>query len=918
MTAGMGQRVQGGIRMAAGTDSDSLKRYRSAVILRDGSTLHLRPIQLEDEERMLALFYRLSRHTVYLRFHGVINQMSREQVKHFCTVDYDNSFALVATLGEDAEEKIIAVGRYHQLPRQDSAEIAFVVEDAYQGKGIGTHLLERLAEIAREKGIRTFEAEVLAENQQMMKVLEDMGFRTDREMDYGVYRIVQDIAPTPEVEDKSAEREKIAAIASLGAFLRPRSIAVIGATPRKGTIGNTLFRNILHQGFEGVLYPVNPNHEVVASVKAYPTILDIPGDVDLVVVIVPAEGVHQVVQQCGRKGVKGVVVISAGFGESGAEGLEKQERLLNTVRDYGMRLVGPNCMGIINTDPGVNLNATFSSVFPPVGNIAMCSQSGALGLAILEYAQILNIGLSAFVSIGNRADVSSNDLMEYWEDDPNTGVILLYLESFGNPRKFARIARGVAATKPVIAVKSGRTPAGSRAAASHTGALATADVASQALFTQAGVIRVDTLEELFDVANLLAHQPVPRGRRLAILTNGGGPAIMTADACAERGLELPTLAESTISKLKKFLPGAASLGNPIDMTADASAEAYARALKLLAGDDTVDSVVVIFIPPIVTQPEAVASAIREAAPLLRQSGKTLLASFMGSRGASIALGSGEEGYVPSFLFPEATATALAKACEYGEWLKRPKGVIPELEGIDRERAELIVESALERSKARPLWLDAARVTELLDCYGIRVVRSKLAVTAEEAAKVAEEIEFPVAVKLVSDTIVHKTEVGGVILDLRSREEVGRAFDRIKERLAGMGREGEMQGVIVQEMVSGGVEVIVGVTQDPTFGPLILFGSGGVYAELLKDITFRIHPLTDVDTGEMIRAVKAYNLLEGWRGAEPSDIEALEELLLRVSAMIEDLPRIAELDLNPVKVLERNNGYVVVDVRIMLS
>jgi acetyltransferase len=904
--------------MATGTDSSSLKRYRSAVILRDGSTLHLRPIQLEDEERMLALFYRLSRHTVYLRFHGVINQMSREQVKRFCTVDYNNSFALVATLGEDAEEKIIAVGRYHRLPKQDSAEIAFVVEDAYQGKGIGTQLLERLAEIAREKGILKFEAEVLAENQQMMKVLEDMGFRMDQELEYGVYRVVQDIAPTPEVEEKSTEREKIAAVASLKAFLSPRSIAVIGATPRKDSIGNKLFRNILHQGFEGILYPVNPNHEVVASVKTYPTVLDITGDVDLAVVVVPAEGVHQVVQQCGRKGVRGVVVISAGFGESGAEGLEKQERLLNMVRDYGMRLVGPNCMGIINTDPAVNLNATFSSVFPPVGNIAMCSQSGALGLAILEYAQILNIGLSAFVSIGNRADVSSNDMMEYWEDDPNTDVILLYLESFGNPRKFARIARGVAATKPVIAVKSGRTPAGSRAAASHTGALATADVASQALFTQAGVIRVDTLEELFDVASLLAHQPVPRGRRLAIITNGGGPAIMTADACAERGLELPALSDSTISKLKKFLPGGSGLGNPIDMTANASAEAYARTLKLLAGDDTVDSVVVIFIPPIVTKPEEVASAIREAAPLLRRSGKTLLASFMGSRGASIALGSDEEGYIPSFAFPEATATALAKACEYGEWLKRPRGIAPELEGIDGDRAKTIVESALERSTARPLWLDAARVAELLGCYGIRVVRSREAVTVEEAAKIAEEIEFPVAVKLLSDTIVHKTEVGGVILDLRSREEVEQAFARIKGRLAGMGREGEMRGVVVQEMVGGGVEVIVGVTQDPTFGPLILFGSGGVYAELLKDVAFRIHPLTDVDAREMIREVKAYHLLEGWRGSEPSDIEALEELLLRVSAMIEDLPKIAELDLNPVKALERNNGYAVVDARVMLG
>jgi len=474
--------------MAASPSSNSLEKYKAAVILRDGSTLHLRPIQREDEDKMLALFYRLSPHTIYLRFHHVLKQMSREEVRRFCTVDYDNTFALVATIGEDVEEKIIAVGRYYRLPRRYTAEVAFVVEDAYQGKGIGTHLLEQLAIMARKKGIRLFEAEVLAENKEMMNVLKDSGFQVAQEHEDGVYHVIAPIAPTPVVEERSAEREKVATIASLRAFLKPRSIAVIGASRKQGTIGNKLFRNILHQEFTGVLYPVNPSAEVVASVKAYPSVLDIPGEVDLAVVIVPAETVHQVVEQCGRKGVRGIVIISAGFGESGAEGMDRQERVLETARSYGMRLIGPNCMGIINTHPEVNMNATFSSVFPPAGNIALCSQSGALGLAILEYSQSLNIGLSTFVSIGNRADVSSNDLLQYWEEDPSTDVILLYLESFGNPRKFARIARSVTATKPAVAVKSGRTAAGSRAAASHTGALATAEVASDALFAQAGII----------------------------------------------------------------------------------------------------------------------------------------------------------------------------------------------------------------------------------------------------------------------------------------------------------------------------------------------------------------------------------------------------------------------------------------------
>ena len=720
------------------------------------------------------------------------------------------------------------------------------------------------------------------------------------------------------MEDKTIEQEKIATIASLQALLWPRSIAVIGASRRQATIGNRLFHNLLQQEFKGVVYPVNPNAEAVASVKTAPSVLDISGGVDLAIVIISADEVNQAIEQCGQKGVRGIVVISAGFGEIGTEGKKKQDAMLETCRRYGMRLVGPNCMGIINADPEVNMNATFSSVFPHFGNIALGTQSGALGLAILEYAVNLNIGLSTFVSIGNRADVSSNDLLQYWVEDPATDVILLYLESFGNPRKFARIARSITPTKPIVVVKSGRTPAGSRAAASHTGALATAEVASEALFAQSGMIRVDTLEELFDVANMLSHQPIPSGRRVAILTNGGGPGILTADACVERGLELPALSDKTLSGLKSFLSSRASFANPVDMTAEATADEYDRALRLLAQDDNIDIVIVIFIPPIVTQAEAVASAIRTVAPEYRRRSKALVASFMGSRGASIELGSEEECCIPSFAFPEDTATAIAKACEYNDWLKRPKGGIPEVVNIDSRKASQIVMSALEKSTARPLWLDANSVTELLDAYGIRLTQSRTAASAEEAVKAAEDIGFPVVVKLISDTIVHKTEVGGVILDLRSEKEVEQAFVQIRECLVSVRREHEMQGVVVQKMISGGIEIIIGVTQDPSFGPLIMFGMGGIHTELFKDVTFRIHPLTNVDAHEMVRSVKAYQLLEGWRGAKTSDIKALEELLLRVSAMVEKLPQMAELDLNPVKVLEVDKGYVVVDARVMLS
>jgi acetyl coenzyme A synthetase (ADP forming)-like protein len=720
------------------------------------------------------------------------------------------------------------------------------------------------------------------------------------------------------MEDKTVEQEKVSTLNSLQSLLQPNSIAVIGASRRQATIGNKLFHNLLKQEFKGVVYPVNPNAEAVASVKTAPSILDIPGGVDLAIVIIPADEVNQVIEQCGQKGVGSVVVISAGFGEIGAEGKKKQDTILETCRRYGMRLVGPNCMGIINANPEVNMNTTFSSVFPRFGNIALGTQSGALGLAILEYARDLNIGLSTFVSIGNRADVSSNDLLQYWLEDPATDVILLYLESFGNPRKFARIARSITLKKPIVVVKSGRTPAGSRAAASHTGALATAEVASEALFTQTGMIRVDTLEELFDVANMLSHQPIPSGRRVAILTNGGGPGILTADACAERGLELPVLSDKTISGLKGFLSSRASFANPVDITAEATANEYDQALRLLAQDDNIDIVIVIFIPPIVTQADEVARAIRTVAPEYYRRSKALVASFIGSRGAPIELGSEEECCVPSFAFPEATATAIAKACEYNDWLKRPKGRIPKLVNIDSGKARQIVISALAKSATRPLWLDANAVTELLDAYGIHLIQSRIATSAEEAVKIARGIGFPVVMKLVADTIVHKTEVGGVILDLRTDKEVERAFIQIRESLVNEGRDHEMQGVVVQKMLSGGIEIIIGVTQDPSFGPLIMFGMGGVYTELFKDVTFRIHPLTDVDAHEMVRSVKAYQLLEGWRGAKASDIKSLEELLLRVSAMVEELPQIAELDLNPVKVLEADYGYVVVDARVMLS
>jgi len=894
-----------------------LRLYKSAVILKDGTTLNVRALRPGDEDKLIATFGRLSQRTVRLRFHYQMTEMSRTEARELCNIDYDNTFAMAATTGEGDNEKFIAVIRYTRLPKADHALMALVVEDKYQGKGAGTGLLQMMVEITRSKGIRYLVAEILGEATDSRKVLEDAGFRKEQVLENGVVRMTLDLHPNPVTEELAALREEKATIASLRAFLKPRTVAVVGASPKMTGLGFSVFRCLMSAGFSGTIFPVNLKGEPVASVKGYASVLDIPDEIDLAVIVVPAEAVQTTVEQCGRKGVRGIVVISAGFGEAGPEGELKQAKLLNTVRSYGMRMVGPNCMGIINTDPTLRMNATFSPVYPPAGKIAFATQSGGLGLAILEYARALNMGLSNFVSIGNRADVSSNDLMQYWREDPLTDVILLYLESFGNPQKFARIARSVTPKKPIVVVKSGRTAAGARAAASHTGAMASTDVAADALFKQAGIIRVNTLEELFDVAIMLAYQSIPRGKRVAILTNGGGPGILTADACADRGLEVPILTEKTRAEMRSFLTSQASVSNPIDMTAEAGYPQYSRALKLLLADPNVDITIAILVTPAKSRIEDVARAIKEAAPEYKKAGKTLVASFMGQHGVSVDLHY-EGGNVPSYAFPEAAAIALQKACEYGDWQKRPQGAVPVFTDIDREKAQRIVKAALAESSARPLWLDAERVNVLLDCYGIKTVSSEVAATAESAAALAEKVGYPVAVKLFSKTIAHKTEVGGVALNLESATAVRKAFNDIKRKLKAIGKEAEMQGVTVQPMINSGVETIVGVTQDPSFGPLILFGLGGIYTELFKDVAFRIHPLTDIDAKEMVRSVKAYQLLTGWRGAKSADIPALEDLLLRVSAMVEDIDQIKELDLNPVKVQEAGKGYTAVDARILLK
>ena len=592
-----------------------------------------------------------------------------------------------------------------------------------------------------------------------------------------------------------------------------------------------------------------------------------------------------------------------------------QQQLLDRVRGYGMRMIGPNCMGLLNTDPAVGLNASFSPVFPPAGRVAMSSQSGALGLAILQAAKRLDLGLSTFVSVGNKADVSGNDLLQYWEEDPNTDVILLYLESFGNPRRFARIARRVSQRKPIVAIKSGRTTAGGRAAGSHTAALAAKEVAVDALFLQTGVIRADTLEEMFDLAACLGNQPLPGGKKVAIITNAGGPAILCADACEAGGLLIPDLSAAVQERLKAFLPSAASVGNPVDMIASAPPPHYRRTIETLLGSGEVDGLIVIYIPVDPALTEAVTAAISEGVVQARSAGavgKPVLVCMMSEEDKSrTSLRSREK--LPTYAFPESAARVLSKAAAYAEWRAQPAGVIPSFDDLDLAKARSICSKALAQRGGG--WLSAQETRGVLEAMRLPVAVGGVATSAEEAVRLADQVGYPVAVKLASTKLVHKTEIGGVRLGLTDAAAVGRAFEEIADQLRSIHQLEAMDGVLVQPMLKGGVEVMIGMTQDPLFGPLIAFGLGGIHVEILADVCFRITPLTDRDAAAMVRSIRGYRLLQGYRGHPAADVAAIEETLLRVSRLVEEIPEISELDLNPLFALPPGQGCRIVDARI---
>jgi acetyltransferase len=697
---------------------------------------------------------------------------------------------------------------------------------------------------------------------------------------------------------------------SLDPLFRPDSIAVIGASRNPGTIGYQIVDNLVRHGFQGVVYPVNPKARAVHSIQSYPSVAEIPGPVDLAVIVVPKDYVLGVVEECGEKGVRGIVVISAGFKEVGGDGVEREAALLAAVQRHGMRLVGPNCMGLMNTDPDVSMNATFAPTMPPSGATSFLSQSGAMGVTILDYASEYGVGIHQFVSVGNKPDVSGNDLIEYWEDDPGTRVILMYLESFGNPRHFTPIARRVSRKKPIAVVKSGRTEAGARAASSHTGALAGADLAIDALLAQCGVLRAQSVEELFDMAMAFETLAEPAGNRVAIVTNAGGPGIIIADACESLGLEVVELAPHTQAGLREVFPAEASVRNPVDMIASATGKSYEVALRMVLNDPDVDAAIAAFVPPLGVRQIDIATSIVAAAAGRRE--KPVLAVLMGREGLPEGRAQLKEAGIPAYIFPESAARALAAMHRHRKWTERPFQE-PERFQVDRRVVELILDRVQAAGRTQLTEVEALKAFK---AYGVPTIPYRVAHSEEVAIEVAEELGYPVVLKIISPDVVHKTDTGGVRVDLRSPDEVAEAYRAIVLSVRERHPEARMEGVLVESYLKGGREVIVGMSTDPRFGPVLMFGLGGVYVEALKDVSFRVQPVTRIDAEEMVRSIRGFPLLEGIRGEAGSDLETLAEVIQRISQLVEDHDRILELDVNPF--LAFPQGGMALDARVTIA
>ena len=803
------------------------------VILRDGSTAWLRPARPDDVAKLEALFQRASRESVWLRFFTAAVRISQRELARMVDIDGVSRMTYVVTRGEAAEEQIIAIGNYVRLPRWDTAEVAFFVDDAYHGKGLGTVLLERLAEHAKQQRILTIVATVRPENQPMLDVFRKGGFEPHIAWDEGVMRVELPATPSEQARAQAEARERLATAASLEPFFRPQSIAVIGASRQADALGRQVFEQIIRTGFSGPVYPINPYARAIAAVRAFPSILDVPDEVDLAILVVPAEQIHPLVETCAKKRVRAVLVLSAGFAETGETGLARQEELVHTIRAQGMRLIGPNCIGLLNTDPAVRLNTIANPGHPRRGGVAISTQSGALGLAVLDYIHASGLGVSMFVNVGNKADVSGNDLLQYWETDPATELILLYLESFGNPRKFARLARRVTRHKPIVAIKSGRSrvsASGVQAAAAQVSGSDYSAYATDALFRQAGIIRAETLEESLEIATILTLQPLPQGNRVAIVTNAKGLGVLCADACSAHGLVLAGNAGDEENEPD----------NPLALPINARPEDYAAAVQQDIDRASVDAVIVICVPTgSITE--------QELSQLLSQAGqqngglKPILSCFLPQYGVppgqtpDAGANQAAKTLLPLFRFPESAARALAHAATYSAWKRRPLSAVPVPTDVDAEAARRILDTA------GPGWLQPQETRALLAAAGLHL----------------------------SDSVQR----------------------------------------------AGPNEVIVRVVEDPNFGPLIGFGVSGAAAEFLQDRALCITPLTSADAQELVHSIRGLPLLASDHGQPASDLDAIVEVLLRVSWLVEECPEIIQLELQPISVFAAGHGVILHQGRI---
>ncbi len=873
------------------------------ALLTDAGIVRIRSARRADAPQLRAMYGRLSPDTLYLRFFTMSRTLMDRDVDRLTLPLDAEHVSLVA----EVRGAVVGAATYQRNDQPGEAEVAFIVDDAFQGRGVGMLLLEHLAAIASRHGIVRLVADTLPANARMLHVFADAGFPVQTTLSQGVVRVVISLRFDEEFRRAADIREAHADAASLRRVLAPASVVVVGAGADPAGLGHQVLANIVRGGYRGALHAVNRSGHRIAGVRAVTDLDAVPGQVDVVVVAVPAGAVLDVAAAAAARGAAGLVVITAGFAEIGAAGVRQQADLVRLCRDAGMRLIGPNCMGISNTE--VALNATFSPTIPPSGGIGLMSQSGAVGVAAIDFAARTGIGISSFVSAGNKADVSGNDLLCFWEHDTATSVCALYLESFGNPRKFARIAARVGRSKPVVAVKSGRTVAGTRGAASHTAAAATPDIAVDSLFDQAGVIRVRSLAELFDVATLLDLAPLPAGRRVAIIGNSGGPGVLAADACEGDGLDVVELGATTRRRLSALLPAGAAIANPVDLLAAADPVSFEAALRVLVEDSDVDAILTVYTSIQAGSEAGIARAI--ATVQADQPGKPILACFLGLPAVPKELrNAAGRPVVPCFAFPEPAAHALAAAVRYSSWLRRSEGTVRVFDDIDVVRARGIVDQALVTNPDGG-WLAAQTAAELVATHGVTVAAGTHVDDADAAAAAAAAIGFPVVLKAAAGALVHKTELGGVRLNLETPADVAAAFTAMSDEIGAA-----MGGALVQSMVNGGVETAIGVVVDPTFGPLVMVGLGGVASDLLADRAFQLLPLSVEAAQRQIRSLRAAPLLFGYRNTPVCDVAALENMLLRVAQLAANIPEMAELDLNPVIV--STTGAVAVDVKVRLQ